>query len=201
RMHKDVSSSLKHLSLSTSSTTPPSTSRSLTASKEKASSKPAVADSWEDEASDPEDNDDNDTTPPTSPATRITSTDYPSAPPPTPSSPTAHSYSRPSRLPSTNLADAFDGPSHRTVAAPRPQPPRSASSSSGTAKRPETSTSVASRLIAAGLGVRALKRSEDERAYEKSVREQELKRKERAREDERRRVEEAERAKSAVWED
>ncbi|KAG8626863.1 hypothetical protein KVT40_005808 [Elsinoe batatas] len=68
-------------------------------------------------------------------------------------------------------------------------------------KRPEKSTAVASRLIAAGLGVKAPRRTEEQREYDKAMRAQEAKKREREREEERRRKEESERAKRAIWDD
>ncbi|KAF4547494.1 Hypothetical protein D9617_41g062450 [Elsinoe fawcettii] len=68
-------------------------------------------------------------------------------------------------------------------------------------KRPEKSTAVASRLIAAGLGVKAPRRTEEQREYDKAIRAQEAKRREREREEEKRRKEESERAKKAIWDD
>lgn len=60
---------------------------------------------------------------------------------------------------------------------------------------------MAGRLIAGALGVRAPKRTEEEREYDRVVREKEKKRREEERDRERREKEEAERRKKAVWED
>lgn len=71
-------------------------------------------------------------------------------------------------------------------------------------KRQEKQVATASRLIAGALGVRAPKRTEEQRAYDRAVREREQKRldEERAERAERRRVEaEKEKAKASVWED
>jgi hypothetical protein len=54
-------------------------------------------------------------------------------------------------------------------------------------------------MIAAGLGVRAPKKTEEQREYDRAVREQEIKRKNREREDRERERNEDERAKNAVW--
>lgn len=64
-------------------------------------------------------------------------------------------------------------------------------------ERPEKSTATAARMIAAGLGVRQPKKSEDLVRYERAVREKEGRRIEKERED-RGRVEEARRA---MWDD
>lgn len=56
-------------------------------------------------------------------------------------------------------------------------------------------------MIAAGLGLKAPKQTDEQRAYQKSVREQERKKREQDKADEQRRKEEAEKAKAAVWDD
>lgn len=56
-------------------------------------------------------------------------------------------------------------------------------------------------MIAAGLGVRQPKKSEENRAYEKAVREKERKRREKEKVEERERVEEGERERRSVWEE
>lgn len=67
-------------------------------------------------------------------------------------------------------------------------------------KRPEKTDAVARRMIAAGLGLR-VKRTEEEKAYDRAVREKERKRREQEREQEKRRQEEAEKAKQSIWDD
>ena len=64
-------------------------------------------------------------------------------------------------------------------------------------KRPEKSTAAAARMIAAGLGVRPPKKSEETIRYEKAVKEQE----ERRIREEKTEVQRAEEAKRAAWED
>ena len=66
-------------------------------------------------------------------------------------------------------------------------------------RRPEKSTEVAGRLIAAGLGVKAPKKTEEQRAYDRAIKEQEIKRKNREKAAKEKEEEEAERAKRAVW--
>ncbi|KAG5929507.1 hypothetical protein E4U42_005652 [Claviceps africana] len=68
-------------------------------------------------------------------------------------------------------------------------------------KRPEKTDAVARRMIAAGLGLKTPKQTEEQRAYQKSVREQEKKKREMEREEEQRRRQESEMAKAAIWED
>lgn len=69
------------------------------------------------------------------------------------------------------------------------------------ARRPEKQTAVAGRLIAGALGVRAPKRTEEQRAYDRSVKEQEIRRRNREREELAKAKEEEERAKASVWTD
>lgn len=69
--------------------------------------------------------------------------------------------------------------------------------SRGEQRRPEKTSAAAGRMIAGALGVKPPKKSEEEKRYEKVVREKEMaRRKERAKE-----VEEGERTKRSVWED
>jgi len=73
--------------------------------------------------------------------------------------------------------------------------------SSPPVKRPEKTTAVAGRLIAAGLGVRPPKRTEEERAFDKATREKAKRQRDEERERERVEREQAEARKRAVWED
>lgn len=66
--------------------------------------------------------------------------------------------------------------------------------------RPEKQIAVAGRLIAGALGVKAPPKSEEARAYERVIREQEKKRLAKEREGRRVEAEEAERAKRDIWE-
>lgn len=68
-------------------------------------------------------------------------------------------------------------------------------------KRPEKTDAVARRMIASALGVKVPRQTEEQRAYDKAVREKERKRREEEREIERKRLEEVESAKKAMWED
>jgi hypothetical protein len=74
-------------------------------------------------------------------------------------------------------------------------------SSGGPSKRPEKTDAVARRMIAASLGLRAPKLTDEQRAYDKAVREKEKKRKEEEKEKERQREEEAAKARQAIWDD
>lgn len=71
----------------------------------------------------------------------------------------------------------------------------------GPARRPEKQTAVAGRLIAGALGIRAPKRTEEQRAYDRAVKEQEIKRRNREREELAKAKEEEERVKASVWTD
>lgn len=68
-------------------------------------------------------------------------------------------------------------------------------------RRPEKQTAVAGRLIAGALGIRAPKRTEEQRAYDRAVKEQEIKRRNEEREKAAKAREEEERAKAAIWDD
>ena len=56
-------------------------------------------------------------------------------------------------------------------------------------------------MIAGALGVRAPKKTEEQKAYEKAAREKEIKRREKEKSDAARAEQERERAKASVWED
>ncbi|KAL4969170.1 uncharacterized protein BDV14DRAFT_118861 [Aspergillus stella-maris] len=169
-------------------------------SSTKRSKKTPVADSWEDEA-DEDDGSDIDNEPSTQGTTSPAVTDSlgtspavaegPLDPPPTPISPQTSQ-------PWVGTSGGYD---------PRAggQTSRSRSTSgAGVAardpnRRPEKQTAVAGRLIAGALGIRAPKRTEEQRAYDRAVKEQEIKRKNREKEEAARVREEEEKAKAAVW--
>lgn len=67
--------------------------------------------------------------------------------------------------------------------------------------RPEKTDAVAKRMIAGALGVRAPKKTEEQRAYERAVKEKEIKRMTEEKEAAARAQEDAEKAKAAVWDD
>ena len=157
--------------------------------KKKPKKSKAVADSWEDEdlSSSGDENDGEAQADKTEPGSEDLSTPsgtssrraVPSPPPPTPIS-------------------AITG------GAPREYPGGSVGSGSAPAereRRPEKTDAVARRMIAAGLGLKAPKQTEEQKAYQRSVREQEKKKREQERAEEQKRKEEAERAKAAIWGD
>lgn len=134
-----------------------------------------VADSWEDEATASDSELDlNETT------SRKKST-MPNAPPPTPASPT-------SAIPPWG-AQAPSGINTRL-----------GNLDSEERRRPEKSTAAAGRLIAAGLGMRAPKKSDEQKAYDKAMGENEIKRKNREKEARDREQKEKEKAHTAIWE-
>ncbi|KAF2154891.1 hypothetical protein K461DRAFT_103907 [Myriangium duriaei CBS 260.36] len=156
-----------------------------------------VADSWEDDLASDSEQDPSGTTSSSQSASGLLPTqskDLPEVPPPTPAGGVA-------RTPTTDWSRAeskFEAFSEQEgLSYGRSGNGRGA----GDDKRPEKSTAVASRLIAAGLGVRAPRRTEEQREYDRAIRAQERKKKEKEAEEEKRRKEESERAKRAMWED
>ena len=114
------------------------------------------------------------------------------APPPTPMSPTYGA--RMPFPPAAVNATGFDSPSFGTDAG-------NSSMASAATKRPEKTDAVARRMIASALGVKVPKQTEEQKAYDRAMREKERRRREEERERERKREEEAARAKQAVWDD
>ena len=68
-------------------------------------------------------------------------------------------------------------------------------------KRPEKSNATASRMIAGALGVKGPKMTEEQKTYERVVKEKEKRRIENEKEEGRRRENEVSEAKRAVWDD
>jgi hypothetical protein len=139
--------------------------------------KQPVAESWDDEELDSGE----DTDRPLSPQQ---SADYPSAPPPTPISPST-SFARETFI--TPFGYGIDGASDA----------RSERANS----RPEKTDAVAKRMIAGALGVKAPKKTEEQKAYDRAIKEKEIKRRNQEKEAAARAKEEAERAKASVWDD
>ncbi|KAJ5291287.1 hypothetical protein N7478_000538 [Penicillium angulare] len=148
--------------------------------------KQPVADSWEDEA-DLSDDDDDDAAAAAveglaSPSllSPTLSAEGPLDPPPTPISP--------------QTSQTWGGGRAASPAA-------AAAGGPGPGKRPEKQTAVAGRLIAGALGIRAPKRTEEQRAYDRAVKEQEIKRRNREREEAAKAKEDDEKLKASVWTD
>ncbi|KAL5002734.1 hypothetical protein BDV10DRAFT_181448 [Aspergillus recurvatus] len=178
------------------------TSTALPARKKKA---PVVADSWEDEA----DLSDQDTDKagagtedelgsPNAAASLATSpavAEGPLDPPPTPISPQT------SQPWIANAVAAATVGGYGADSASRSRSTSASTSARDPNRRPEKQTAVAGRLIAGALGIRAPKRTEEQRAYDRAVKEQEIRRRNREREEAARIKEEDEKAKAAVWDE
>lgn len=96
----------------------------------------------------------------------------------------------------------MDDPNPSTSAsASRSTPSASARATGEPDKRPEKTTSTAARLIAAGLGQRAPKRTEEERKYDQAMRVQEKKKRDAAKAEELKKKEDLEKARVSIWED
>jgi len=180
----EVAETIKSLSINTN---PPKVAmRSARPAKDS-----AVAESWDEEEG--VDGDDQFTgnvpTPTATPSlSRAGTFDSPGAPPPTPSSPVAVSKS-----------PLYDQQYQENPYDFSEQDPSQSQQSAD--KRPEKSTAVANRLIAGALGVRAPKRTEEQRQYDRAIKEQEIRRKNKEKDEASRRLEEAEKAKAAIWDD
>ncbi|KAI7974427.1 hypothetical protein EIK77_008607 [Talaromyces pinophilus] len=183
---------ISRLSLSAADTT----TTSAKGGKEKKGAtkkKAAVADSWEDELSDDEEvasttetEKENDTKAKLKSSLAATKSEGPLAPPSTPSTHyDGDDYGLPQwgRVPSTNTTS----------------PLASGRDRDGAHARPEKQTAVASRLIAGALGIRAPKRTEEQRAYDRAMKEKEIKRRNKEKEAAAKARQEEERAKAAVW--
>ncbi|KAJ0164247.1 hypothetical protein CTA2_1443 [Colletotrichum tanaceti] len=141
--------------------------------------KEPVADSWEDEDVDDAEEDDREAAKP--------QTDGSKAPPPTPISPSYNTADR--SFPPYGAADSS------ALGAPPP------ADSGDRIRRPEKTDAVARRMIASALGVKVPRMTEEQRAYDRAVKEKERKRRDEEKAAEKRRLEEAEKAKAAIWED
>jgi len=163
-------------------------------SKVKANQKtpPHVADSWEDETSSDEEDDEE-----LGNETPTASSQIPSAPPPTPISPSSPQSTRLKTQQENQLVSSL-WESSNSIASPRG--PIESRRDKEDDRRPEKTDAVAKRMIAGALGIRALKKTDEQKAYERAVREGEMTRREREREEKRKLEEEREKAKRAIWE-
>ncbi|KAL2753452.1 hypothetical protein ACRALDRAFT_1065258 [Sodiomyces alcalophilus JCM 7366] len=152
-------------------------------------SKEPVLDSWEDEETDSDLNSDSEAGAGSGPGANKTpvpgdSEEKPKEPPPTPIS----SSDIPLNQPWTPSVPIFA----RTNDTSHPSSER---------RRPEKTDAVARRMIASALGVKAPRMTEEQKAYDRSVRERERKKREQEKAAEAKKREEAEKAKAAVWDD
>lgn len=115
-----------------------------------------------------------------------------SVPPPTPISPQT-TTSR-ADWPSSQIS-APRATSYTSQSAPAPKAP----TSENDRKRPEKTTATANRLIAGALGIRAPPKTEEQKKYDRAVKEAEIKRKNREKEAKEREKEEAEKANKSMW--
>ena len=140
--------------------------------------KQPVAEAWDDEELEAS-GDENDR-----PLSPQQSADYPSAPPPTPISPST-SFAQ------QTFITPFGYPADGSAAA----------RSERASMRPEKTDAVAKRMIAGALGVKAPKKTEEQKAYDRAIKEKEIKRRHQEKEAAARAKEDAEKAKAAVWDD
>ncbi|KAI1816918.1 hypothetical protein GGS20DRAFT_133056 [Poronia punctata] len=152
------------------------------------SKKQVVVDSWEDEESDVSEVE------PVTPSAQPDDREGVAAPPPTPLSPSEKRLGPNGEV--TNNAPWLAAGTTGGVGYGFETP----QDDSGP-RRPEKTDAVARRMIASALGVRAPRMTEEQRAYDRALREKERKRREEEREAERKRKEEAERARAAMWDD
>lgn len=169
----DLTSSLSKLSLSSNEN-----------SRKPVEVKKAVAESWDDDATSGSDEETE------RPLTAQDSNDLPSAPPPTPVSPTAPKANK------DRFISPYD-PDSWTQSVPSPVNQRSDRPS----VRPEKTDAVAKRLIAGALGVRAPKKTEEQRAYDRAMREKEMRKRNLEKEAAAKAKEDEEKAKQAIWSD
>ena len=157
--------------------TPPSTSTPR-------SKKTEPVESWEDEADDGSSSEDD------GQATPVLSDDTSSGPPPpTPSSPSMYTGEPYQAFPAHGFDSRFDSD-------PASSFRRNDASEE---RRPDKSTSVASRLIAAGIGQKAPKRTKEQREYDQAMKVQEKKKRDQVKEDELRKKQEKDQAMKDVW--
>jgi hypothetical protein len=105
--------------------------------------------------------------------------------------------------PHLKYRSAAPSPPSRSVTPPsRSTTPSSTAPSSTTSeRRPEKTNAVAHRLIAGALGVKVPRRTEEQRAYDKAMREQEKRKRDQEREAKKKAEEDAAKAKAAIWDD
>ena len=145
-----------------------------------------VIDSWED------DDDTDSATTSLEPFPRPNSNVSPEAPPPKSILPTAVSTGE--------TWSEFEHPQFGNVSG-RTSDKSISSTRESFSARPEKQTAVAGRLIAGALGVRVPRKTDEQRQYERAVKENEIRRRQKEKDDIKRREEETAKAKAAIWED
>ncbi|KAJ9161935.1 hypothetical protein NKR19_g1846 [Coniochaeta hoffmannii] len=182
-----LSSAVSQLSLNTG----PNASKGSKQTPSKAKKAP-VADSWEDESLSSSSEGETEDQPSSSrdaPGMKDVAVGT-QAPPPTPISPTYN-----------NAAGRPFSPSTATYPSSVPGWSATADGPSSPAKRPEKTDAVARRMIAAGLGLRVPKQTEEQKAYDRAVKEKERKRRQQEKEEQKRKEAELEKARQAIWDD
>ena len=137
-------------------------------------SKEAVADSWEDDLSSGEDD---------IAAGPDKAADYPIAPPPTPASGRAAVHYEIGDLNPTERLEAQSFPRPRSEA------------------RPDKTDAAAKRMIAGALGIRAPRKTEEQKEYEEALKRKEARRRDEARQAKKAAEEAEQQAKAAIWSD
>lgn len=156
-------------------------------------------DSWEDEAEEDDSDDTLEGSGTATPVRPVSSSDLPGAPPPTPSSPSFSSGKTSQEWPYQTFPPY--GMESTSMASNGSSDKSTSRVSGGDDRRPDKSTAVASRLIAAGIGQRAPKRTKEQREYDQAMKVQEKKKRDQAKVEEEQRKKDVERAKQAVWDD
>ncbi len=167
-----VASSISKLTIDPSKQTSSTRAQNLKAKKQK-----MVVDSWED-ADLSSSADEGEIRPTSADQSNKAGT---SAPPPTPVSPNYHNMP-PQFSPSVpSMPPGVDG--------------------DGPARRPEKTDAVARRMIASALGVKVPRQTDEQKAYDKALRETERKRRDEERMADKKKQDELDKAKKAIWED
>ena len=170
-------------------------------------SKTSLAESWEDEDTPSSSDTETAETPPASAIALSSSHDIPAPPPPTPAAPSTTLPWTSNTLSKTNPNSQYHSTPPYGFDGTRDDVPSSSSNttrkstSNADDKRPEKSTAVASRLIAAGIGQKAPKRTKEQREYDQAMKVQEKKKRDAAKAEEERRKAEREKAMKDVWGD
>jgi hypothetical protein len=151
--------------------------------------KGVVADSWDqDESSDTE-------TELTSPGALGSA---PGPPPPTPASPSFATKSQAFNSQYQSMPPFGMTSSDDRIETTRTAPWRTTEDPD---RRPGKTTSTASRLIAAGIGQKAPRRTKEEREYDQAMKLQEKKKRDAAKEEDERKKKEIEQARKSIWDD